>query len=159
MKQYSFDNVGTLQELVSDQFSEWSNELTITQEMIEQFADLSGEDYWLHTDPEKSKEQGPFGGTIAQGSLLLVLISKMTIPQDWEVIGFSNMLNYGINKLRFTGVVPTNSKIYSRRKIKAITQEMKAGKSRGTQFILEQEVCIVGQQRPALTCELVYRYM
>ena len=55
MKQYRFDDVEALQELVSTEFGPWSNELEMTQELIDRFAELSGDDYWIHTDPERCK--------------------------------------------------------------------------------------------------------
>ena len=61
MKQYRFDDVDALQQLVSPDFGAWSTEVEITQDLIDRFADLSGDDYWIHTDPERCKKQSPFG--------------------------------------------------------------------------------------------------
>ena len=154
MKQYQFNDVAALQELVSDEFGPWSNELEITQAMVDQFAALTGDDYWLHTDPEKCKEMSPFGTTIAHGFLTLVLLPKLTVAPDWEVVRFNNMLNYGSNKLRFTGAVPVGSKIHARSRVKSVEASPK-----GTQVTMEQHINVVGQDRPVVIYELIFMYM
>ena len=154
MKQYRFDDVEGMQELLSDQFGAWSNELEITQDLINRFADLSGDDYWIHTDPERCKTQSPFGTTIAHGFLTLVLISRMRGTPTYEIIGYNNILNYGSDKLRFTGAVPVGSRIHSRSRVKAVGRLPK-----GTRMTLETQVHVVGQERPALVYEIVIIYM
>ena len=99
MKQYQFNDVAAMQELVSEEFGSWSDEIEITQDLINNFAEMTGDDYWMHTDPEQCKTQSPFGSTIAHGFLTLVLLPKMRNEQTFEVVGFNNMLNYGSNKL------------------------------------------------------------
>ena len=153
MKQYRFDDVEALQELVSTEFGPWSNELEMTQELIDRFAELSGDDYWIHTDPERCKTQSPFGTTIAHGFLTLILLPRLKTPQGYEITGFNNMLNYGSDKLRFTGAVPTGSRIHARNRVKSIERLPK-----GTRFTLEQNVHVVGQERPAVVYELVFIY-
>ena len=153
MKQYRFDDVEALQELVSTEFGPWSNELEMTQELIDRFAELSGDDYWIHTVPERWKTQRPFGTTIAHGFLKLILLPRLKTPQAYEITGFNNMLNYGSDKLRFTGAVPTGSRIHARNRVKSIERLPK-----GTRFTLEQNVHVVGQERPALVYELVFIY-
>lgn len=142
-----------MRSLVSDQWSDWSNEFVVSQQLIDQFAALSGDDYWIHTDPERCKTQSPFGTTIAHGFLTLILLPKLKTPQSWEITGFGNMLNYGSDKLRFTGAVPAGSKIHARSRVKSIERLPK-----GTRFTLEQNVHVVGQERPALVYELVFIY-
>ncbi len=154
MKQYKFDDVDALQELVSDEFGAWSNELEITQDMINKFAELSGDDYWIHTDPAKCKEQSPFGVPIAHGFLSLILLTKFDRAPSYELTGYSNMLNVGSDRLRFTGAVPVGSKVHTRMRVKSITATPK-----GTQFTLEQNLNVVGEDRPALVYELVFIYM
>ena len=105
MKQYQHSDIEGLQELVSEEFGSWSESIEITQELINQFADLTGDKYWIHTDPEKAKTDSPFGTTIAHGFLTLVLLPKMRGEPSYEVVGYNNILNYGSDKLRFTGPV------------------------------------------------------
>jgi acyl dehydratase len=96
----------------------------------------------------------PFGGTVAHGFLTLILLPRLGSQPSWEMTGFNNMLNYGSNKLRFTGVVPVNSKVQARSRVKEISQSPK-----GTMVVMEQHVHIVDQDRPALVYELIFIYM
>lgn len=155
MKQYKYDDVEGMQELVSEEFGAWSNEVEVTQDMVNQFAELTGDDYWIHTDPEKAKTDSPFGCTVAHGFLTLVLMPKMQGEQTHEVTGFNNMLNYGSDKLRFTGVVPVGCSIRSRNRIKEVSATPK-----GTKVVMETHIHVVGQdERPAVIYELVFIYM
>lgn len=155
MKQYKYDDVAAMQELVSDEFGDWSSEVEITQGLIDQFAALTGDDYWIHTDPEKAKTDSPFGTTIAHGFLTLVLLPKMRGTPAYEITGFNNMLNYGSDKLRFTGPVPVGCSLHSRGRIKEISATPK-----GTKMVLEQHIHVVGQdERPVLIYELIMIYM
>lgn len=154
MKQYKHDDIEALQELVSEEFGDWGAQVEVTQAMVDQFAELSGDDYWLHTDPDKCKEMSPFGTTVAHGFLTLILLPKLGGEQTWEITGFNNMLNYGSNKLRFTGVVPVGSTLQARSRIKEISQSPK-----GTMVVMEQHVHVVGEERPALVYELIFIYM
>lgn len=154
MKTYQYDDIEALQELVSEEFGDWGQQLQITQPMIDQFAELSGDDYWLHTDPAKCEEMSPFGATVAHGFLTLILLPRMGGEQSWEMSGFNNMLNYGSNKLRFTGVVPVGSTLHARSRIKSISASPK-----GTMVVMEQHVHVLGEERPALVYELIFIYM
>ncbi len=153
-RQIHFKDFESLKALISDDYSGWSNTYTVGQELIDQFAALSGDDYWIHTDPERARKQGPFGGTIAHGMLIQVLLSRLAMPLDWELAGFGNMANYGSNKLRLPSPVPAGSRIHGRARVKAV-DEVKAG----TQLTLEMCVHVVGQERPALINELIVLYM
>lgn len=154
MKQYRFDDIETLQEIVSEEFGQWGPELEVTQDMINRFAELSGDDYWLHTDPEKCRQMSPFKVPIAHGFLTLILLPRLRAAQDWEIVGFNNMMNYGSNKLRFTGVVPVGSRIHARSRVKEVSLSPK-----GLTVVMEQQVGVVGQDRPALIYELIFMYM
>ncbi|MRI33847.1 protein dehydratase [Endozoicomonas sp. OPT23] len=154
MKQYNFDDVEGMQELVSEEFGTWSEEVTISQDMINLFAELTGDDYWLHTDPKKCADYSPFKTTIAHGFLTLVLIPKMRTEQNYEVTGFKNMLNVGSDKLRFTGIVPAGSKIHTRSRIKSVV-----GSAKGTTMTMKQQIHVVGEERPALVYEMMFMYM
>src|ERR1700690_3224740 len=74
--------------------SEWRE---VTQEMVDQFAELTGDHQWIHTDVERAKRESPFGTTIAHGNLTLSLIDGMRLGlNDWS--GFKLGVNYGWNK-------------------------------------------------------------
>ena len=152
--QLAYNDIEALRGLISEDFSDWSNVVEVTQELINQFADLSGDDYWIHTDVDKSKKLSPFGGTIAQGALVQILQSRFQIPMDYEVTGFNNMVNYGSDKLRFPSPVPAGAKIHMRNRVKAVEAS-----SSGTRLTLEMHTHVVGQERPSVINEIVIQYM
>ena len=85
--------------------SEWR---TVTQELIDTFAEVSGDDQWIHVDVERAKTESPFGTTIAHGNLTLSMIDgfrKDLIQSEGFVLG----VNYGWNKVRFPAPVPAGS--------------------------------------------------
>lgn len=155
IKQYQYNDVDALQQLVSETFGNWSAPVEVTQKLINDFAELTGDNYWIHTEPEKCKTQSPFGTTIAHGFLTLVLLPKMRTQQDWDVVGYNNIVNYGSNKLRFSGAVPVGSKIHARGRVKSVEKTPKG------QVIMTQEmqINVVGQDRPAVVYELMFMYM
>ena len=143
-----------MQTLVGESFSDWSNPIEVTQALIDQFAALSGDDYWIHTDPAKARTDSPFGTTIAQGSLVQVLISRLQLPLDFEITGSNNMVNYGSDRLRFANPVPSGCHIHARYRVKAV-QAVKSG----TQLTMEINIHVVGQERPSVINDLVILYM
>lgn len=153
-RQIHFKDLEALQGLVSETFSGWSNTVEVTQDLINQFADLSGDDYWIHTDPAKARAESPFGTTIAHGMLVQVLISRMKLPLDYEVTGFNNIVNYGSDRLRFATPVPSGCRIHARNRIKSVL----VVKS-GVQVTMEINVHVVGQDRPSVINDLVMLYM
>ncbi len=76
--------------------SDW---LMVDQSMIDSFGRTTGDEQWIHMDPERAAN-GPYGTTIAHGYLVLSLI-PMLANQVYEVTGFSARVNYGIGKARF----------------------------------------------------------
>jgi acyl dehydratase len=86
--------------------SDW---ITITQEMVNAFADVGQDHNWVHVDPETARNS-PFKGTIAHGFLTMALL----IPLKNKVMKLQNVgmgLNYGFNKVRMVAPVPTGSRI------------------------------------------------
>ncbi|CAG9243617.1 Acyl dehydratase [Paraburkholderia unamae] len=147
-------DIDALKSLVSDTFSDWSTQFEVTQQVIDEFAKLSGDDYWIHTDPKRAREEGPFGTTIAHGALVQVLISRLKLPMTFEVTGFTNMVNYGSNRLRFATPVPSGCRIHARCRVAAVEQVKS-----GVQMTMEINVHVVGQDRPSVINDLVILYM
>lgn len=154
VRQIPLSDEAALQALVSEEFSPWSNQLLVDQAMINEFAELSGDKYWIHTDPERARKEGPFGGTIAHGALVQVLTSKLNVDLGFEITGFTNMVNYGSQRLRFPSPVPAGSLIHSRGRVKSIEKVRS-----GTQMVLELNIHVVGQERPAVINDLIILYM
>jgi len=87
--------------------SEWRE---VTQEMINDFAELSGDDQWIHVDVERAKSESPFGTTIAHGNLTLSLIDGLRKGlTEWS--GFRLGVNYGWNKVRFPAPVLAGARV------------------------------------------------
>ena len=127
--------------------SEW---LTITQERIDQFADATGDDYWIHVDPERAKTV--FGSTIAHGYLVLSLIpflaKKIARPS-----GIAYGLNYGVNTVRFTKPVPVGAHIRVRLGVKSVEE-----RSGGRQVVYNNVVEMEGTEKPVCIAETIALY-
>jgi len=82
----------------------------VTQEMIDTFAELSGDDQWIHVDVERASRESPFGTTIAHGNLTLSLIDGLRSDLT-SFSGFKLGVNYGWNKVRFPAPVPVGTRV------------------------------------------------
>jgi len=94
--------------------SDW---ITITQEQVNLFAEATGDHQWIHVDVERAKA-GPFGAPIAHGFLTLSLIPKF-FETSMEIRESRMGVNYGLNKVRFTGPVPVGSRLRATMKLQA----------------------------------------
>ena len=108
MTPVTIDGIEGLKGIVGQQIgpSEWRE---VTQDMINTFADVSGDHQWIHVDIERSKAENPFGGPIAHGNLTLSIIDGFR-EQLTEATGFKLGVNYGWNKVRFPAPVPAGSR-------------------------------------------------
>ncbi len=129
-------------------YSDW---LEMTQERINKFADATGDQQWIHVDPERAK-QGPFGACIAHGYLTLALVN-LFLPQIVEVRGISMGVNYGSDRLRFPAPVPVGSRIRGGAELTQV-EEVKGG----VQATIRVTVEVEGQERPACVVETISRY-
>ena len=131
--------------------------LLVTQEMVNGFADVTGDQYFIHTDPERAK-QTMFGGTIAHGFLTLSLIAGHlghNATGMWvNLPGMKNLVNYGLNRVRFIAPVPVGKRIRLRRKLLAVAEDPNR---RWVQTTSEATVEIEGGDRPAMIAEAIGR--
>ena len=140
----------TLAELQSSVGTEihTSNWEPITQEMINEFGKATRDMQWIHVDPERAASESPFKTTVAHGYFTLSLYPMLRGLVDESKPLFpdvKNVINYGINKLRFPGPVPAGSRI------KAHCELMSA------ELIEKYTVEVEGQDRPACMAECVMR--
>jgi acyl dehydratase len=154
MENIRFDDVERLRAKISAEFSGWSNEIEVTQEKINRFADVTGDHQWIHVDIERCKRESPFGGPVAHGFLTLSLLPALHIAGDWTVTGFRNVVNYGANKLRFISPVPAGAKVHAHSRLVAVE-----ARPQGTQVTQETAVHVVGNDRPALLYEGIVLYV
>jgi acyl dehydratase len=124
--------------------------LEVSQERINTFAHATDDHQYIHVDPVRAKNS-PFGTTIAHGFLTLSLFIPMW-SQILEVTDASTLLNYGLDKVRFTSPVPAGSKI----RLNATLREVVEVKG-GYQLHVDATVEIEGQERPALVIESISR--
>jgi acyl dehydratase len=123
----------------------------IDQDSVTTFAKLTGDEQWIHVDTERAKA-GPYGGTIAHGFMTL---SKGTgLLWDVAVVeGFSVILNYGLNRVRFPAPVPVGSRIRMRVDL-AELKELE----RGAEVVYHLEYELEGGSKPPCVADLVFRY-
>jgi acyl dehydratase len=126
-----------------------SNWVTLDQAKVNQFADATGDHQWIHVDVERAKREMASGGTIVHGYFTLSLIPKFMFELP-EITGVSQMINYGANKVRFTNMVPTGSKVRGRLKVMSVEL-----KGKGTTMNYEMVLEIEGQERPACIAEVI----
>src|SRR5437899_9597346 len=122
--------------------SDW---ITVDQAMIDRFAEATGDHQWIHVDVERAEREMPGGKTIAHGYLTLSLVPRLASTL-YRVKQRSRGLNYGSNRIRFTGQVPAGSRIRLRQKIKAV-EPVDGG---GVRITSENTVEVEGAARPAL---------
>jgi acyl dehydratase len=126
----------------------------VTQEMVDRFAELTGDHQWIHTDVERAKAESPFGTTIAHGNLTLSLIDGLRKDlNDWT--GFKMGVNYGWNKVRFPAPVPVGSRVRCYAQIVELTDVGGGWHQIVTRFTVERD----GGEKPVCVADSVGRLL
>lgn len=139
----AFSDIASLERAVGGPayLSEW---VTVTQKMIDEFAEVTIDPQWIHVDAERAKKESPYGTTIAHGFLTLSLLSHFIET----AVSFPNAkmgINYGFEKVRFVSAVPSGTELQA-----AFTlAEMKPAEG-GVQLAWAVEVRGRGAAKPAL---------
>ncbi len=125
---------------------------TIRQEQINLFADATLDHQWIHTDPEKAKNESPFGDTIAHGYLTISLL-----PHLWsQIIDVQNLklqVNYGIESLKFNQPVKVGSNV------RLVAKVADAKNLRGTiKATISVVLEIEGSRKSAYEADVVFLY-
>ncbi|MGE5147711.1 MAG: MaoC family dehydratase [Candidatus Eiseniibacteriota bacterium] len=123
--------------------------VTIDQAMIDRFAALTGDDHWIHVDVERARRELPGGKTIAHGYLTLSLLTGLM--GELVDITFTRALNYGHDRLRFTGAVPAGARVRLRLEIKAAEPVRDGGVRLTSACTMEVE----GAERPAFIVDAI----
>ncbi len=153
MTELRFDDIDGINATAGGDYGDWGPEIDVTQEMINQFAELTGDHQWIHVDIERAKA-GPFGGPIAHGFLTLSLLPALTGTADLTLAGVQNAVNYGADGLRFLAPVPAGSKVHAHSKLVSAT-----AKGSGTLVKSEIAVHVVGAEKPSLVYQMLVLYM
>lgn len=130
-------------------FSDW---LTVSQEAVQLFADATGDQQWIHTDPVRAAT-GPFGSTIAHGYFTLALIPRL-VEQIYRIDGVKLVINYGLERLRFPAVVPVGSAIRARATIISV-EDVPSGTRVTDRVTIEVE----NNDKPACIAETISIYL
>ena len=128
----------------------------ITQDRINEFADVTMDHQWIHVDEERAGK-GPYGGTIAHGHLTLAMMGQLPIEEDAteslpKLEGQKQRVNYGFDRVRFPSPVPSGAMIRRTTTLRRV--EIKGGM---IETMNEVVVEIQGQEKPACVAESLGR--
>ena len=153
MSAIAFDDIDAINAHASDDYGDWGKEIDVTQDMINAFAELTGDRQWIHIDVERCLKESPFGGPIAHGYLTMSLM-PMLISVPVELSGVKNAVNFGCGGARFLSPVPAGSTVHARsRLIGAETHRA------GTLLSFESATHVKGVEKPSLvyTSQILYQ--
>ena len=140
-----FDDVEALSAAANGAPGAWSVEAEISQDMINRFAELTGDHQWLHVDVERCRVESPYRTTVAHGFLLLALIPGLNIPPPVAITGHKAVINVGAESLRFMRPVRSGARIHARMQLKSAERT-----DNGTRISYEIAIHVVGQRMPAV---------
>jgi acyl dehydratase len=118
--------------------------------MVDQFAETTRDDQWIHVDVERARRESPFGGPVAHGFLTLSLVpyfSQLIV----ELRGVSTRVNYGLEKVRFPHPVRVGSRI---RATQSLVSFVRIGE-RAARFVSRFVIEIEGVEKPACVADVV----
>ncbi|WP_170755788.1 MaoC family dehydratase [Ruegeria lacuscaerulensis] len=126
-----------------------STPVTVDQDRIQGFADVTGDQQWIHVDVEKAEKHSPFGGPIAHGYLTLSLLAAAQMGLGIVPDGCKGVMNYGLDKVRFLAPVPSGAAV----EVSAILTGVEV--KSGGRILIRSTVTarVAGQEDPALIAE------
>jgi len=145
------ENLDALKDLIGREFAitEW---FEVTQQRIQQFAEATEDRQWIHLDSDRAQKDSPYGTTIAHGFLTLSLLSHFSKQALQIRNGAGMIINYGLNRVRFSAPVPAGSNIRARFTLQSLKD---VGNSSEAVFSVVIEV--QNQLKPACLAEWVIR--
>ncbi|MCE2918335.1 MAG: MaoC family dehydratase [Roseomonas sp.] len=127
--------------------SDW---LEVTQDLIDRFAEVTGDHQWIHVDVERAKQEMPGGKTIAHGYLLLSLLPKLgagIYKLSWP----TRSINYGSDKVRIVNPVKAGARIRLRQSLVAVED----GAPGAHRITVRQTLEIEGEAKPAMIADTI----
>ena len=128
--------------------SDW---LTVDQQRINDFADVTGDHQWIHVDVERARTHSPYRAPIAHGFLTLSLVPALS-KDNFRVENAKLAINYGLNKVRFLNAVPVDSRIRVRSALADAT-----AKGDAVDLTVKHTIEIDGVDKPAAVAEMIVR--
>ena len=149
MAKTTINGIAELKTRVGDELgvSDWRD---VSQADIDKFAEVTGDDQWIHVDPERAKDT-PFGGTIAHGYYTLSLAPVFSY-ELFELTGVAMGINYVANKVRFPAPLPVGSKVRMRMALQDV-QDIPGGAQMTMLLTFERE----GGDKPVCVAETLSR--
>lgn len=144
-----FKNLTEFKSMVGKELpsTEW---YTISQEMINDFANATLDKQWIHVDEERAAKESPFKSTVAHGFMSVAMISRM-LDGMFSVESVKMGLNYGLNKVRFPNPVPVNSNL----RMLATIKDIEDIENNGVKVIFTCVIEIQGKKKPACYAEFL----
>lgn len=125
----------------------------VTQDMIAQFAEITGDRQWIHVDAGRARRESAYGATIAHGFLTLSLVSRLLRDAVGTVSGTRMSINYGLNKVRFPSPVPSGSRVRGRCTLQTV-DPIEGGVQATWNVLVERD----GSAKPCCVAEWLVRY-
>lgn len=129
-----------------------SHWLTIDQARIQRFADATGDQQWIHTDPQRAALESPYKATIAHGYLTVSMLSQL-VESSLHIDGVGMALNYGLDRVRLPAPVLAGQRIRAR-----ISLEQLEAVPGGLQAHWTATVDIEHGSKPACVAQMLVRY-
>ncbi len=151
MKETRFAGIADAKTMLGQEIgiSDW---MLIDQERVNGFAQVTGDQQWIHVDVERARRESPFGGPIAHGYLTVSLLAKFA-GECIAVDGIRLAVNYGLNRVRFAAPVKVGSRIRARFVLAAV-DDIEGGAQMQWQATIEIE----GGEKPACIAEMLTRW-
>lgn len=127
--------------------SDW---LEVTQDLIDRFAEVTGDHQWIHVDVERAKREMPGGKTIAHGYLLLSLLPKLGAG-IYKLAWPMRSINYGSDKVRIVNPVKAGARIRLRQSLVAVED----GAPGAHRITVRQTLEIEGEAKPAMIADTI----
>lgn len=129
---------------------------TVSQNLIDRFADVTNDHQWIHVDGERARRENPSGGTVAHGDLTLSLLdgfSQELLRLDES--GFLAGVNYGWNRVRFPAPVRSGARVRAAGELIDVT-EIGGG---WWQLVTRYTARWKGPRKPAVVADAVSRLL
>jgi acyl dehydratase len=130
--------------------SDWH---AVSQEMIDAFAEATGDRQWIHVDPERARRESPFGTTVAHGYFTLALIPRL-VSEVMVVQNTALTVNAGLGRVKLPAPLPAGSRVRMHAEIKNVRELPGGGARTGITLKFERE----GSSKPVCIAEAIFVY-